>query len=84
MRLTEKNTKESNEITNIFSKFSEEHMEIFDKVNYDDIQSNKSKDKIILTPISEYIYDKYKKYFNMGKPDDTTVIISIIKKNKYI
>ncbi|CXI29126.1 conserved Plasmodium protein, unknown function [Plasmodium berghei] len=81
---TEKNTKESNEITNIFSKFSEEHMEIFDKVNYDDIQSNKSKDKIILTPISEYIYDKYKKYFNMGKPDDTTVIISIIKKNKYI
>ncbi|WBY56554.1 protein phosphatase PPM12 [Plasmodium yoelii yoelii] len=81
---TEKTTKESNESTNIFPNFSEEHMEIFDKINYDDIQSNRSKDKIILTPISEYIYDKYKKYFNMGKPDDTTVIISIIKKNKYI
>ncbi|CAD2093016.1 conserved Plasmodium protein, unknown function [Plasmodium vinckei lentum] len=81
---TEKDTKESNESTNTFSDCSEEQTEIFDKVNYDDIQSNKSKDKIILTPISEYIYDKYKKYFNMGKPDDTTVIISIIKKNKYI
>ncbi|VTZ68234.1 protein phosphatase PPM12, putative [Plasmodium chabaudi chabaudi] len=81
---TEKDTKESNGSTNTFSDCSEEQTEIFDKVNYDDIQSNKSKDKIILTPISEYIYDKYKKYFNMGKPDDTTVIISIIKKNKYI
>ncbi|SCM19947.1 conserved Plasmodium protein, unknown function [Plasmodium chabaudi adami] len=81
---TEKDTKESNGSANTFSDCSEEQTEIFDKVNYDDIQSNKSKDKIILTPISEYIYDKYKKYFNMGKPDDTTVIISIIKKNKYI
>ncbi|SBT75119.1 conserved Plasmodium protein, unknown function [Plasmodium ovale] len=56
---------------------------LFDKVNYDDIQSNKANDKIILTPISEFIFDKYKKYFNMGKPDDTTVIVSIVKENKY-
>ncbi|SBT02235.1 conserved Plasmodium protein, unknown function [Plasmodium ovale curtisi] len=49
---------------------------LFDKVNYDDIQSNKANDKIILTPISEFIFDKYKKYFNMGKPDDTTVIVT--------
>lgn len=56
---------------------------LFDKVNYDDIQSNKSSDKIILTPISEFIFDKYRKYFNMGKPDDITVVLSVVKENKY-
>ncbi|ANQ05804.1 Uncharacterized protein PCOAH_00000410 [Plasmodium coatneyi] len=62
----------------------EKETHLFDKVNYDDIQSNKSSDKIILTPISEFIFDKYKKYFNMGKPDDITVVLSVVKENKYI
>ncbi|KJP89308.1 hypothetical protein AK88_00970 [Plasmodium fragile] len=61
----------------------EKETHLFDKVNYDDIQSNKSSDKIILTPISEFIFDKYKKYFNMGKPDDITVVLSVVKENKY-
>ncbi|GAB64389.1 protein serine/threonine phosphatase 2C [Plasmodium cynomolgi strain B] len=61
----------------------EKETHLFDKVNYDDIQSNKSREKIILTPISEFIFDKYKKYFNMGKPDDITVVLSVVKENKY-
>ncbi|CAA9986117.1 conserved Plasmodium protein, unknown function [Plasmodium knowlesi strain H] len=65
------------------SSIYEKETHLFDKVNYDDIQSNKSSDKIILTPISEFIFDKYKKYFNMGKPDDITVVLSLVKENKY-
>ncbi|CRG98018.1 conserved Plasmodium protein, unknown function [Plasmodium gallinaceum] len=65
------------------SNSQEKEVHLFDKVNYEDIPSNKSNDKIILTPISEFIFDKYKKYFNMGKPDDTTVIVSVVKENKY-
>ncbi|SOV74999.1 conserved Plasmodium protein, unknown function [Plasmodium sp. gorilla clade G3] len=70
--------------TSLFSNIQEKEKYLFDNINYDDIQSNKSNDKIILTPISEFIFDKYKKYFNMGKPDDTTVIVSIVKENKYV
>ncbi|SBS81301.1 conserved Plasmodium protein, unknown function [Plasmodium malariae] len=68
---------------NLVSNINEKETYLFDQVNYDDIQSNKSNDKIILTPISEFIFDKYEKYFNMGKPDDTTVILSVVKENKY-
>ncbi|SCO64905.1 conserved Plasmodium protein, unknown function [Plasmodium vivax] len=65
------------------STLYEKETHLFDKVNYDDIQSNKSSEKIILTPISEFIFDKYKKYFNMGKPDDITVVLSVVKENRY-
>ncbi|GAW78887.1 hypothetical protein, conserved [Plasmodium gonderi] len=65
------------------SSTHEKETQLFDKVNYDDMKSNKSNDKIILTPISQFIFDKYNKYFNMGKPDDITVILSVVKENKY-
>ncbi|SOV21852.1 conserved Plasmodium protein, unknown function [Plasmodium sp. DRC-Itaito] len=79
-----KKNKKKSFTASLFSNIQEKEKYLFDKINYDDIQSNKSNDKIILTPISEFIFDKYKKYFNMGKPDDTTVIVSIVKENKYI
>ncbi|CRG98382.1 conserved Plasmodium protein, unknown function [Plasmodium relictum] len=77
------NEKNFNEDSFSFSNVQDKEIHLFDKVNYEDIQSNKSNDKIILTPISEFIFDKYKKYFNMGKPDDTTVIVSVVKENRY-
>ncbi|CAD50819.1 hypothetical protein CYL21_5232 [Plasmodium falciparum NF54] len=79
-----KKNKKKSFTASLFSNIQEKEKYLFDNINYDDIQSNKSNDKIILTPISEFIFDKYKKYFNMGKPDDTTVIVSIVKENKYI